>query len=338
MLISGGTESSEVQLGIRLADVFSSEQWLEMNSVSGHSNSSAAVLINGRVLDSYPLLGNDCKFTDDSKPLLRIFGANLLQRLQAQIRHAMGQGRVQGTRMPPIWRYFIASKLDGGGKMHQDPHGEHFWNAQVIGRKIWTIIRPEEVMRLKDLPGEVGQAVHRWFDGTQPTARSWYGVEHNNTGILRAHAREGQWWQVVMEPGDLLYSPGFYHIVLALEPALGCSEQLVGATNIGKYIREVMQRIENDLESQLLFCSAWLDLYEGGPAAGGRVEKEGGPAAGPSGAWKWKGGEGEDIYQGGRGGELAQHKAVKWALSYCRKKMRRLQHVAKSAARRRQRG
>jgi hypothetical protein len=203
--------------GMRLSEIFSAQGWKDMHSIQGHGNSSAAVLINGRVLDNNPLLARDCAFTDSSAPLLNIFGVNLLQRLHAQIQsrwqnhthgHSEGNSCVQGTRMPPIWRYFIASKTAGGGKMHQDPHGEHFWNAQVVGRKLWTIVRPEEVERLKRLPGGIGQAVLRWFDGSQSTARKWHAAEHNNTGLLRTHGRRGQWWQVVVEAGDLLYSPG----------------------------------------------------------------------------------------------------------------------------------
>ena len=97
-----------------------------MRSVHGHGNTSAAVLIDGRVLDKHERLANDCEFTaNKTSSLAMIFGTNFLQQLHAEIRILMERNEkrdgnsscVHGTRMPPIWRYFIASKAGGGGKM-----------------------------------------------------------------------------------------------------------------------------------------------------------------------------------------------------------------------------
>jgi hypothetical protein len=138
---------------------------------------------------------------------------------------------------------------------------------------------------------------------------------------------------------------------------------MVGATNIGEYAREVMGRIANDMESQLLFCSALLDLQAASvgtkdllidlSTAGGASE-ETMPAVSSSNSRRqewgggnvlkevkplkevkrmiWKDGLDEDMYQGG-GGEKPTGSA---ALKLCsRKKMRVLRQVAKSNARRR---
>lgn len=162
------SSSSSNAPGLRLSDMFASRaNWTALNSLAGHSNRSAAVLIDGRVLDNNPRLAHECKSTSQCALLRSVFGVNLLQALQQRVRarwqvaqtHAQHKctavtGAADGdigcvgaqqqtteenegstdssTRMPPIWRYFIVSKTGGGGRMHRDPHGEHFWNAQVV--------------------------------------------------------------------------------------------------------------------------------------------------------------------------------------------------------------
>ena len=56
----------------------------------------------------------------------------------------------------------IVSMAGGGGGLHQDPHGECFWNAHVIGRKRWTLVASEELRRLRGLPGKAGRDVRQW--------------------------------------------------------------------------------------------------------------------------------------------------------------------------------
>jgi hypothetical protein len=69
--------------GLRLSDMFASPaHWAALGTLHGHSNRSAAVLIDGRVLDNNPRLSNDCKSTAQCPALRHVFGVNILQALQ----------------------------------------------------------------------------------------------------------------------------------------------------------------------------------------------------------------------------------------------------------------
>ncbi|CAE8603278.1 unnamed protein product [Polarella glacialis] len=143
--------------------------------------------------------------------------------------------------------------------LHIDPDSTAYWNAVVHGRKRWMFLRPEELdaaaaaiaasgneVLLDSLAqlAEPGAArkprknLASWVRALlqQITAVRWFSqlLPMLHQADITVAAEEA-----LVEAGELIYGPpGVFHIALALEDSVGCSEQLVDEGNVLRFVQD----------------------------------------------------------------------------------------------------
>mmetsp|Transcript_32360 Transcript_32360/g.75121 ORF Transcript_32360/g.75121 Transcript_32360/m.75121 type:complete len:433 (-) Transcript_32360:8-1306(-) len=216
-----------------------------------------------------------------------LLGENFIPRLRRAWRKALAEAQEAGLVRPDhkaadtIHAYLIFGAAGSGGTLHSDPDGTAFWNALVHGRKRWMFLQPAALGALAAAAVKVGGVV----------VQNILRLAHNQTQKLKQvtasklrkllqHIPAAEWFgslmplladagitfpheEATVSSGDLIYGPpGVLHIVLALEDSIGCSEQLVDAGNLERFIRN--EEEDYDPIDAFLACAAgrvhWPEL------------------------------------------------------------------------------
>eukprot|EP00930_Biecheleria_cincta_P082553 TRINITY_DN72266_c0_g1_i1.p1 TRINITY_DN72266_c0_g1~~TRINITY_DN72266_c0_g1_i1.p1 ORF type:complete len:491 (-),score=85.39 TRINITY_DN72266_c0_g1_i1:276-1748(-) len=201
-----------------------------------------------------------------------LFGSNFLPRLNQGWAVAKADAVRAGLLEPgadfpeAIQGYVVAGPAGSGSRLHADPESTAYWNALVHGRKHWMFLSAKDfdalvasvasrgagfvrqVSQLTDLQEQdlefaqkdqvrlvrellLNIAAYRWFESLLP--------------LLKEASINFQCHEVIAEAGDIVYGPpGMFHVVLALEDSIGCSEQLVDETNLVQFLQDETNRYD----------------------------------------------------------------------------------------------
>lgn len=159
--------------------------------------------------------------------------------------------------------------------LHHDVLCSHSWSANVAGRKLWILYRPELGLKLVDCRGDAAPSAH-------PCHRpeNW---QHRFPQL--DDAWEGR-VEVVQEEGELLFVPsGWYHEVINLTDVLSINHNWLNASNcanawvflqseldnVRRCIGDLRGTFDDDIDFEThcqtlmranssMDCSGWLEL------------------------------------------------------------------------------
>jgi len=189
----------------------------------------------------------------------------------------------EDDNLATIHTYIIAGPVGSGGVLHTDPDSTAYWNALVHGRKLWMFVTPQALDKLAKsiikLDEEVFTQVSQMSDDstllskrrtlaltkrilTSIPAIHWFA---SLMPLLRDANITFPHQTVVLAPGELIYGPpNLFHIVIALEDSIGCSEQLVDSRNLLDFL--FPDTADYRSEEALLSCRVgrkyWADLIK----------------------------------------------------------------------------
>lgn len=225
----------------------------------------------------------------------QLLGRNFLPRLNEAWTEAKNkavqEGLLEGNFAESVQGFVIAGPAGAGGMLHVDPDSTSYWNALVHGRKRWMFLTYEELTALADLIVSNGLAeeaanLTQARPLVQATTKSvkkllkkvpaiyWFGkllplLEKANVDFARS--------EVVVQGGELVYGPpDVWHIALALEDSICCSEQMIDEGNLLRFVQDEGQSYEPSFA--FLGCQAakkhWPELMEPLASFCDRAEKD----------------------------------------------------------------
>lgn len=226
----------------------------------------------------------------------QILGRNFLPRLNKAWseakEEAIQEGLLEGDFAESVQGFVIAGPAGAGGMLHIDPDWTSYWNALVHGRKRWMFLTHEELTSLADLviskglTQEVANLTSPAKSGVQATPRYvkkllkklpaiiWFG---KLLPLLQNAKVDFARQEVVVEAGELVYGPpDVWHVALALEDSICCSEQMIDEGNLLRFVQDEGQSYEPSFA--YLGCQAgkkhWPELMEPLASFCERAEKD----------------------------------------------------------------
>jgi len=213
----------------------------------------------------------------------QILGRNFLPRLNKAWseakQDAVKEGLLEGDFAESVQGFVIAGPAGAGGMLHIDPDSTSYWNALVHGRKRWMFLTEEELSSLADLvvskgltqevanltsPKSSAQATSRHVKKLlkKLPAIVWFG---KLLPLLQKADVDFARREVTVQAGELVYGPpDMWHIALALEDSICCSEQMIDEGNLLRFVQDEGQSYEPSFA--YLGCQAgqkhWPELME----------------------------------------------------------------------------
>ncbi|CAE7298509.1 unnamed protein product [Symbiodinium natans] len=231
-----------------------------------------------------PPFSEDCPFatvTQQGDGPSKLLGSNFLPRLNQAWSESKKQAIREGLLddedyAESVQGFIIAGPAGAGGMLHMDPDSTAYWNALVHGRKRWMFLKPEELDALADalihanLEQELGLLTLPPTNVSRPVttrhmkrllqkvpAIHWFG---RLMPLLQEAKLDFGHAEVIVEAGELVYGPpGIWHIALALEDSICCSEQLIDDANLVRFVKDEGQPYEPAFA--YLGCQAWRDAF-----------------------------------------------------------------------------
>ncbi|CAE7536465.1 unnamed protein product [Symbiodinium sp. CCMP2456] len=248
-----------------------------------------------------PPFSSDCPFaavTQQGDGPNKVLGRNFLPRLNEAWSESKAQAFQAGmledeNYAESVQGFIIAGPAGAGGMLHVDPDSTAYWNALVHGRKRWLFLKPEELEALAEAVANANLGQELGLLTLPPTnvsndltirhikrllqkvpAIHWFG---KLLPLLQQAKLEFSHAEVIVEAGELVFGPpGVWHIALALEDSICCSEQLIDDGNLLRFVKDEGQPYEPAFA--YLGCQAakkhWPELLEPISAFCSRAERD----------------------------------------------------------------